>query len=59
MNKTIDWFAKEPTHKFKVFGWIVISIIYVFVFWVLLDLGGCASFEKTTRYKQNTYWNEK
>ena len=56
MKKLINWFKKEPTYVFEVVGWWTVSIIYVFVFWVLLNIGGCASFEKTTGYKQNTYW---
>lgn len=56
MKRIINWFKKEPTYIFEVIGWWAVSIIYVFVFWVLLTLSGCASFEKTTGYKQNTYW---
>lgn len=56
MNIILNWFKKPVTTKFEVVGWVVISTVYIFVFWLLLTLGGCASFEKTTGYKQNTYW---
>ena len=38
----------------------ITTIVICFVLWMLISLGGCASFEKTTGYKKNTYWhNEK
>lgn len=60
MKKLIDWFSKPTTQTFERVSWWVVAIIYVFIFWVLLSIQGCASFEKVTGYKQNTYWhNEK
>lgn len=59
MNKLIEWFSKEPTNKFEAIGFIAVSTIFIFIFWLLLSLGGCASFEKTTGYKQNTDWRIK
>lgn len=54
MNKIIDWFFKPVTPKFKFFGFTVISLI--FLIWFLLFMNACASFEKTTGYKQNEVW---
>lgn len=54
IQKLIDWFYKQPTSLFKVISYAIISTI--FIVWFLLLMGGCASFEKTTGYKQNESW---
>lgn len=58
-NKIIDWFFKPPTTKSDVVSWIVVAIIYIFLFILLLNIEGCASFEKTTGYEQNKVWRTK
>jgi hypothetical protein len=56
IQKIINWFQQPTTNKFKVFGWLAIAVVYAVAFWMLLSMSGCSSFEKTTKYKPNTYW---
>jgi hypothetical protein len=56
MKKIIDWFFKPATPKFKFVGFTVVSLI--FLIWFLLFMNACASFEKTTGYKQNEVWSQ-
>lgn len=56
IQKLINWFKQPTTNKFKVFGWLAIAVVYVVAIMMMLYIGGCSSFEKTTKYKPNTDW---
>lgn len=47
---------KQKHVVFNVVGYTITIFVVLVCFWILLNLGGCKSFEKTTGYKQNQYW---